>query len=64
MCSTLKSNFWYEITYTNGELLIFHFLDTTADGQARCRLCNGQETLNVFSTDYLSLREIGRNCPC
>lgn len=60
----LNSNYWYEITYPNMETLIFQFLDTTEDGQARCRLCNGQETLNVFSKPYLSIREIGRNCPC
>lgn len=60
----LFSNLWYEITYPNKETLIFQFLDTNADGQARCRLCNGQESLNVFSKAYLSIREIGRDYPC
>ena len=60
----LTSNLWYEISYTNGDTLIFKFLDTTEDGQARCRLCNGQETLNVFSANYLSVKEIGKDCPC
>ena len=58
------SNFWYEIAYPNGETLVFQFLDTTENGQARCRLCNGQETLTVFSNVYLSIREIGRDSPC
>lgn len=61
---TLESNLWYEITYPIKEILIFQFLDTTEDGQPRCRLCNGQETLSIFSASYLSVREIGRNCPC
>jgi hypothetical protein len=59
----LTSNIWYEITYPNKERLIFQFLDTAKDGQARCRLCNGQETLSIFH-EYLSIREIGRDCPC
>jgi hypothetical protein len=60
----LNSNYWYEITYQNEETLIFQFLDTTEDGQTRCRLCDGQETLTVFSIAYLSIREIGRDSPC
>lgn len=59
----LTSNLWYEITYPNGETLVFQFLDTTADGQLRCRLCNGEETLNVFHS-YLSVTELGENSPC
>lgn len=60
----LKSNYWYEIIYQNRETLIFQFLDTAVDGQARCRLCNGDETLNVFSEPYFSIREIGKNPSC
>lgn len=60
----LNSNYWYEITYHDKETLIFQFLDITLDGQARCRLCIGEETLNVFSEPYVSIRKIGQNCPC
>lgn len=61
---TLTSTFWYEITYSDGENLIFQFLDTTADGRLRCKLCNGEETFNVFRGTYMNIVEHGENDPC
>ncbi len=61
---SLVSNLWYEITYTNYETLIFQFLDLTDDGQARCRLCNNTEVIDIFNKNYLSVSEIGKICPC
>jgi hypothetical protein len=59
----LTSTFWYEIVYSNSKRLIFHFLDTTADGRIRCRLCNGQET-KIFRGTYMEIIEHGKQKPC
>ncbi len=61
---TLTSTFWYEIVYSNGERLIFQFLDTTADGRIRCSLCNGQETTEIFRGRYMEIIEHGEQKPC
>lgn len=61
---TLTSTFWYEIVYSDGERLIFQFLDTTADGRIRCRLCNGQETTEIFRGTYMEIIEYGEHNPC
>jgi hypothetical protein len=59
----LTSTFWYEIVYSNGEQLIFQFLDTTAGGRIRCRLCNGQETTEIFRGTYIEIIEHGEQKP-
>lgn len=61
---TLTSTFWYEIVYSNGERLIFQFLDTTADGRIRCHLCDGQETTEIFRGTYMKIIEHGEQKPC
>lgn len=61
---TLTSTFWYEIIYSDGVNLIFQFLDTSADGRLRCRLCSGEETYNVFRGTYMKVIEHGEHCPC
>jgi len=61
---TLTSTFWYEIVYSNGERLFFQFLDTTADGSLRCRLCDGQETTKIFRGTYMKIIEHGEQRPC
>lgn len=61
---TLTSTFWYEIVYSNGERLFFQFLETTADGRIRCRLCNGQETTEVFRGTHMEIIEHGEQKPC
>ena len=61
---TLTSTFWYEIVYSDGERLFFQFLDTTADGRIRCRLCNGQETTEIFRGTYMEIIEHGEQNPC
>ncbi len=61
---TLTSTFWYEITYSDGQKLIFQFLDTSVDGKLRCKLCNGEETYDVFRGNYMTIIEHGENCPC
>ena len=61
---TLTSTFWYEIIYSNGESLIFQFLDTTSDGRIRCKLCDGQETLSIFRGTYMKIIEHGEQNPC
>lgn len=60
----LTSTFWYEIVYSTGERLIFQFLDTTQDGRARCRLCNGIETFDVFNRTYKEIIEYDENTSC
>ncbi len=60
----LTSTFWYEIVYSNGEQLYFQFLDTTSDGRIRCRLCNGQETTEIFRGTYMEIIEHGEQSPC
>ena len=59
-----KSNFWYQITYPNGETLFFQFLDISADGRPLCRLCNGELNKDVFLYSYSLIKEIGKNSPC
>jgi hypothetical protein len=61
---TLTSTFWYEIVYSNGERLIFQFLHTTADVRIRCRLCDGQETTEIFRGTYMEIIEHGEQSPC
>lgn len=61
---TLTSTFWYEIIYSDQQRVIFQFLDTTADGRLRCRLCNGQETLEIFRGTYMEVIEHGEDSPC
>jgi hypothetical protein len=61
---TLTSTFWYEIIYPDQTRVFFQFLDTTADGRLRCRLCNGQETLEIFRGTYMEIIEYGENSPC
>jgi hypothetical protein len=61
---TLTSTFWYEIVYSDGKRLIFQFLDTTADGRVRCRLCNGQETTEIFRVTYMEIIAHGEQNPC
>ena len=60
----LTSTFWYEIVYSNSKRLIFQFLDTTADGRIRCRLCNGQETTEIFRGTYMEIIEHGEQKFC
>jgi hypothetical protein len=61
---TLRSKFWYEITYADGARLIFQFLDSTEDGRIRCKLCNGEERLNIFSGQFMKIVELGEANPC
>lgn len=61
---TLTSTFWYEIVYSDNERLIFQFLDATADGRIRCRLCNGNETTEIFRGSYMQIIEHGEHSPC
>ena len=61
---TLISTFWSGIVYSKGERLIFEFLDTTADGRKRCRLCDGQETTEIFRGTYTEIIEHGEQKPC
>lgn len=61
---TLISKNWYEIIYSNKERVIFQFLDTTTDGRLRCRLCNGQETLDIFRGTFMEIIELGEDNPC
>lgn len=61
---TLTSTFWYEIIYSNEERMFFQFLDTTSDGRIRCRLCNGQETTEIFRGTYMKIIEHGEQKPC
>ena len=61
---TLTSTFWYEIIYSDEQRLIFQFLDTTADGRLRCRLCDGTETYDIFRGTFMTVNEHGKNCPC
>jgi hypothetical protein len=60
---SFTSTFWYEIVYSSDERLIFQFLDTTQDGRARCRLCNGTETFEVFDRAYEDIIPHGENSP-
>ena len=61
---TLISKNWYKIIYSGGEIVIFQFLDTTVDGRLRCRLCNGQETFDIFRGTFMEIIELGVNSPC
>lgn len=60
----LTSTFWHEIVYSDGERLIFQFLDTTADGRIRCCLFNGQETTEIFRGTYMEIIEHGEQKTC
>jgi hypothetical protein len=64
MTFTMTSTFWYEIFYPDGTSVIFQFLDISAEGRHRCRLCDGEETLDVFRTNYSRIIEHGEVCPC
>ncbi len=61
---TLTSTHWYEIIYSDQQRVIFQFLDTTADGRLRCRLCNGEETLEIFRGTFMEIIGHGENSPC
>lgn len=61
---TLTSTYWYEIIYSNKERVVFQFLDTTSDSRLRCRLCNGQETLDIFRGTFMEIIELGEKNPC
>ncbi len=60
----LTSTFWYEIIYSDQQHLFFQFLDSTADGRLRCRLCSGEETTEIFRGSFMELIEHGEQCPC
>ena len=60
----LTSTYWYEIVYSNGERLFFQFLDTTENGNIRCRLCNGQESTQIYRGRYMEIIEHGEQNPC
>lgn len=61
---TLTPKFWYEIIYSDQTKVIFQFLVTTSDGRLLCRLCNGQETLEIFRGTYMEVIEHGEKSPC
>jgi hypothetical protein len=61
---TLKSTFWYEIFYSDGSSLVFQFLDTVNDGRLRCKLCNGQESYDIFRGSFMEITEHGEKSPC
>jgi hypothetical protein len=63
MDMTLVVGYWYEIVYVSGQTLTFQVIDGP-NKAPRCRLCNGEETMDVLKYKYRYLIEKGQQSPC